>query len=342
MRDLNTLLLAVVMMLSSVVTVHPTPLSSRRGAGGEASEAFTAAWWNVENLFDTRNDPNTNDDEYTPEGDRHWTRRRLEQKRNGIYRTLLMMGLPDVVGMAEVENNYVLRELCQATPLRKAGYRYVHYDSPDRRGIDCALLYRQERFRVTKSTPVPLSDSTKDFYTRDLLQVVGVTAQGDTVCLVLCHLPSKRGGEEAERHRIQAASILRDTINALSHRYPAAAVIAMGDFNATPNEPPIAQGLAFGNDSVNPDGLRNLVHRLPQGWGSHKFQGEWNYLDAIFLKADSSWRVQNMQLVRYPHLLTDEKRGLGQRPKRTHNGPRYEGGISDHLPLLLTLRREHD
>ena len=148
-----------------------TPLASQ---SQEGFSTFSAAWWNVENLFDTRDDPKTNDDEFTPQGDRHWTRHRLANKINGIYKTLVMMDLPDVVGLGEVENAYVLRELCQGTPLAQVPYRYVHYDSPDRRGIDVALIYRTDRFTVTASRTISVSDSAAGYFTRDILLVEGV------------------------------------------------------------------------------------------------------------------------------------------------------------------------
>lgn len=298
----------------------------------------TAAWWNVENLFDTRDDPKTNDDEFTPEGDRHWTHRRLTNKVNGIYKTLLMMDLPDVVGLAEVENKYVLRELCQGTPLAQVPYRYVHYDSPDRRGIDCALIYRSDRFTVTASRPVRVSDSAEGFFTRDILVVEGVTTNGDTVCLLVNHWPSKRGGEEADAQRLRIADTLRHHMIELHAKHPAAAVIAMGDMNSEADEEAIAKGLCFMGDTVSPDGIRLLTARLPRDMGSHKYQGQWRYIDQVFFLADASWQVQKLKLIKYDHLLTADGNRLGQRPKRTYQGPRYEGGLSDHLPLLLTLK----
>ena len=300
---------------------------------------FTAAWWNVENLFDTRDDPHTNDDEFTPQGDMHWTRRKLQAKLQGIAKTLAMADLPDVVGLAEVENSYVLRELCQGTPLARAGYRYVHRNSPDRRGIDCALLYRTDRFRVLKDSVVRVSDSAEGFFTRDILVVEGVTAQGDTVSLVLNHWPSKRGGDEAEAHRMAIADTLRRLMNELHAGQPQGAVIAMGDMNSTADEAPMAVGMGFGDDSINADGIRNLTWRLPREWGSHKFQGQWDYIDQVLLLAGEGWMVGDLKLLRYDHLLTDEKNRAGMRPRRTNQGPRYEGGLSDHLPLRLRLRR---
>lgn len=300
---------------------------------------FTAAWWNVENLFDLRDDPNTNDDEFTPTGDRHWTRHRLDTKLQGLYKTLVMMDLPDVVGLAEVENKYVLRELCQGTPFAQIPYRYVHYDSPDRRGIDVALIYRTDRFTVTASRSVGVSDSAEDFFTRDILVVEGITAEGDSVCLLVNHWPSKRGGEEADARRLEIARTLRSLMVELYRQHPTAAVIAMGDMNSTAEEAAITTGMGFGSDTINPDGIRLLTQRLPRDMGSHKYQGQWRYIDQMFFLADEMWQVKKLKLVKFDHLLIDDGNRPGQRPKRTYQGPRYEGGLSDHLPLLLKLSR---
>ncbi len=313
-----------------------TPLASQ----SQEFSTFTAAWWNVENLFDTRDDPETDDDEFTPQGERHWTRRRLSDKVNGIYKTLVQMNLPDVVGLGEVENNYVLRELCQGTPLAQVPYRYVHYDSPDRRGIDVALIYRTDRFTVTASRAVNVSDSAEGYFTRDILVVEGVTAGGDSVCLLVNHWPSKRGGEEADMRRLAIARTLRSLMLELKEEHPAAAIIAMGDMNSSANEEAIAVGMGFAGDSINPDGIRNLTPRLPKDWGSHKYQGEWRYIDQVFLLADRRWMEGDLKLQRFDHLLTDDGNRPGQRPKRTYQGPRYEGGLSDHLPMLLRLQKK--
>ena len=305
-----------------------------------AQESFTAAWWNVENLFDTRDDPRTNDDDFTPDGSYRWTRRKMQAKLQGIAKTIVMMDMPDVVGLGEVENSYVLRELCKGTPLSQAGYRYVHHDSPDRRGIDVALIYRQDRFRVLRDSVVSVSDSSEDFFTRDILVVEGVTDKGDTLCFVLNHWPSKKGGEEAEERRVAIAARLRTIMNELHAKYPQSAVVAMGDMNSTADERPMAEGMAFGHDSINADGIRNLTLRLPEGWGSHKYQGQWDYIDQMLLLAGEGWLVGDLKLMRFDHLLTSEGRQPGVRPRRTNQGTRYEGGLSDHLPLRLRLKHK--
>lgn len=309
-------------------------------AQSQQFSTFTVAWWNVENLFDTRDDPRTNDDDFTPQGELHWNRARLDNKLRGIYRTLTLMDLPDVVGLGEVENAYVLRELIGSTPLVKAGYGFVHFDSPDRRGIDVALLYRRDRFEVTSSGIVSLSDSASGFYTRDILQVCGRTPEGDSLCFLVNHWPSKRGGDEAEARRLEAAQTMRRLMVDLKAEHPGAAVVAMGDFNCTAAEAPFSQGMAFGTDSINPDGIRNLTLRLPKDWGSHKFQGLWDYLDQMFLLADEPWMVGDIKVMRFEHLLVGEQAKVGQRPKRTYQGTRYEAGLSDHLPLLLRLKKK--
>ena len=324
---MRRLLLLVVVMMSSAVV---------------AQEPFTAAWWNVENLFDTRDDPRTNDDEFTPQGELHWTQRKYWAKLQGISKTLTMMDLPDVVGLAEVENRYVLRDLCQGTPLSQVPYRYVHYDSPDRRGIDVAFIYRTDRFTVTASRPVTVSDSAEGFFTRDILVVEGVTPAGDSVCLVLNHWPSKRGGEEADAHRLRIAHVVHRLMIELHEAHPAAAVIAMGDMNSTLGEEPVREGMGFGDDTVNAEGIRNLTQKMPKDWGSHKYQGQWDYLDQVYLLADSGWMVRDLRLMRFDHLLVDETARPGVRPKRTNVGPRYEGGLSDHLPLLLRMSKKPD
>ena len=219
-------------------------------------------------------------------------------------------------------------------------YRYVHYDSPDRRGIDVALIYRTDRFTVTASRKVNVSDSVAGYFTRDILLVEGITAEGDSVCILVNHWPSKRGGEEADAQRLRIADTLRRQMVELHAKHPSAAIIAMGDMNSTAEEEAISVGMGFAGDSISPDGIRLLTLRLPRDMGSHKYQGEWRYIDQMFLLADEPWQVKKLKLLRFDHLLTDDGNRPGQRPKRTYQGPRYEGGLSDHLPLLLRLQKK--
>ena len=236
---------------------------------------WAMAFWNVENLFDTWHDTLKDDCAFTPEGDNHWTSKRYQDKQNKIFKTIAAMQWPVVIGMAEVENDHVLRDLCRNTPLRKLGYDFVHFESPDQRGIDCALLFRKGLFDVFESMNIYVSDTAEGFYTRDILLVGGVlrdtVSRGDTCYILVNHWPSKRGGAEAERHRMEIARLLLHTMDSLQRSHPAALVLAMGDFNASSNEETIRQGLGFAGGERNAEGFYNLMHHIPQGEGSYKY-----------------------------------------------------------------------
>ena len=231
---------------------------------------------------------------------------------------------PDYVALAEVDNDYVLRQLVYQTALSAYGYRYVHFDSRDHRGIDCALLYRGERPR---SRAVPLVLDADTLATRDIL-----LCEFDSLTLMVCHLPSKRGGsQEAARRRVCA---LR-TIDSLA-RICQGPLVVMGDFNDTPADRSIAQVLT----SLTLQPLLDVTkaHSIN---GTHKYQGTWSQLDHLFVHPSMLDKSASMQLVETSprlfapaFLLKKETNGSGMRPFRTYMGYRYEGGFSDHLPIL--------
>lgn len=337
-------------------------------------------FWNVENFFDTKHDSLKNDYEFLPRGSRHWTHSRFEAKRNHIFKTIVAVGeeggqpyddalMPAVVGLAEVENEVVLRELCLATPLVKYHYQFVHFESPDTRGVDVALLYRPQCFSVLSSTAICVSDATEDFHTRDILQVFGVASSGDSMMLFVCHFPSKRGGKGAEMRRVAVVRHLMQQMILAQHRHPTAVVLAMGDFNATPQElaqyalPSFfecagASGLdtpAGGSDSGS-FGFVNLMSKLPSDEGSYFYQGRWSYIDQFLISSNTVQLCKtrkdihaNLRLAdgaahvfRASPLLMEDKRHMDQKPSRTYQGIRYNGGTSDHLPIYLTLISELD
>ncbi|MBR1798527.1 MAG: hypothetical protein IJ761_01315 [Bacteroidales bacterium] len=307
-----------------------------------APHSASIAWWNVENLFDTQPDSTLNEYSFTPLGEKCWTHRRLEHKLHGIFRTIAYMDAPDVVGLAEVENATVLQHLVQGTPLRQHHYQFIHHDSPDRRGIDVALLYRADRFCPLSATYVCNSDSASQFFTRDMMVVRGVTASSDTLLLLLCHWPSKLGGSRAAKHRMTIAKRLKCCIDSLHTIYPSNAIVVMGDFNSTIDEPPLQLLLSRTDTDSTPNKLQHLTANLPHDWGSYKYQGTWSYIDHMFMVADGSWQVSPPHLVRPPFLLKEEGSRPGVRPHRTFLGTRYEGGISDHLPLLIGIGKKED
>ncbi len=298
------------------------------------------AFWNVENFFDTRNDTLKNDDAFTPQGENHWNTKRFELKRDNIYKVIVAMGAPMVLGLAEVENKYVLEQLCRATPLRKLNYGWIHYDSPDMRGIDCALLYRKNQFKPFRSKPVNMSDSAANYFTRDVLMVGGVTATGDSLYILVCHMPSKLGGDNADRHRRRIAKTVRNIVDTVASAHPMAAVVVVGDFNADPHEAEFRRAFGFDSKGRNAEGLTNLMYALGEDEGSHNYGGHWSYLDQIMIKMPGADRASVMPravLFRPDFMIERDERHATERPFRTYSGQKYRGGFSDHLPVYVDL-----
>lgn len=299
---------------------------------GQSAPRWHIAFWNVENFFDTTHDTLKNDEAFLPMGDNHWTSRRYTDKRDKIYKMIAAMEWPTAIGMAEVENDHVLRDLCYGTPLRRKRYEFIHFESPDLRGVDCALLYRRDLFHPTESRPLRVSDSTANFFTRDILLVGGVLTDGDSCYLLVNHWPSKLGGTEANRHRLAIARLLRHTLDSLQRTHPTALVMAMGDFNASPDEEAIRKGLGFERKRMNPDGFFNLMHDFPKGTGTYKYQDSWSCIDQIIANRDLPTRIFSPEFI-----LIDDSKYLGQKLFRTYIGMQYKGGYSDHLPVIVDI-----
>ena len=306
---------------------------------GQAAGPYVV-FWNLENFFDPFDDSLTMDEEFTPTGDKHWTWKKFLVKRNLIAKALLSMhdsygDWPLAVGFAEVENRMVLRQLTERTPLAKLGYGVVHRDSPDSRGIDVGFIYREEYMTVLEVEARTVLTG-RERPTRDILHVTaGLYLPGgppDTVHFIINHWPSKFGGEEYSRPFRQAASdTLRRVVEALrdsaSGELPP--VIVMGDFNDTPDSPPVVS-LQRGTGLLNP-GLS--LHE--RGEGTLKYNGRWELIDLFLISPPLE--DARMEIYSHPLLLEDDEKFLGQKPFRTYYGPRWNGGASDHLPIVLLL-----
>lgn len=286
--------------------------------------------WNVENLFDTRHDSLKEDRDFTPEGSYGWTRGRYWRKLDNIARTIAAVsersGWPMLVGLCEVENDTVLHDLTKRSPLRLAGYEHIHFEGPDVRGIDVALLYRKEDFQPIASRAIRVPSAVNGFRpTRDILHVRGrcVTSSVELNVFVV-HFPSRAGGALSSPHRMLAARTLCEAIDSVGGRN----VIVMGDFNASGNDPifrPIYERVR----SVVPQGRKALRKER----GTYCYQGVWEFIDHILVSPDLSACVDGTAHVAgYPFLLTEN--GI---PFRTFRGPAYGGGYSDHLPLYMDL-----
>lgn len=286
-------------------------------------------FWNVENYFDTYDNPSTSDEEFTPTGDNRWSWKRFEKKRDDIAKTLLLAAdeygeMPGIIGLAEVENRFVLDQLLEETPLARAGYKYIHKDSPDSRGIDVALLYREEKFMPLETKYIEAS-----FPTRDVLYTKGVADGKDTLHIMVNHWPSKRGNESSSGKKREYVSLMVSrTVDSILRTAPSANIIVMGDFNDTPDSGPLQ----------NLGQLTNLAQKAKGAEGTYKYQHEWSIIDQILVSENMIGHTgKKMEIFAPESLFTEDAAYMGIKPKRTYSGPRYLGGVSDHLPVLLKV-----
>ena len=327
------------------------------------ADTLQVLFWNVENFFDWRNDSTTvSDQEFSAAGERHWTWKRFQTKANAFAKALFWTEaetgqLPDIIGLEEVENAFVLRQVLQKTALRKLDYKIVHYDSPDRRGIDVALLYRSSRLELLDSKPCHLFDADTVMATRDILLCVfrrdrcPIRVGHDEVFAVLVnHHPSKYGGAaESEPRRRIAVERLRFLVDSLA-AVGIDRIIAGGDFNDTPDNPVFRQ--------LEPALLPLHMDLFRRGLGTIKYDGKWDLIDHVYVSpammgssdsssgdvdrqtekpGEKSSACARMQILRIPFLLTRDTVHSGEKPLRTYTGPRHTGGVSDHLPVLLEV-----
>jgi len=268
-------------------------------------DSLLVVFWNVENFFDwTAEGTSSSEQEFSSDGKRRWTRGRFYAKCNAVAKTILLMAhefgrIPDAVALAEIENSFVLKQLASSTVLRKLGYRAVHYDSPDLRGIDCGLLYRSSVLHLVSSEPKHVYGSKGEVLaTRDIL-----LADFGSFVLLVNHHPSKLGGGESDR-RIPAMRRMNQVMDSLKGR----SVLSVGDFN---------------DDLWNSDGI-----------GTIRYDGRWEKIDGHFSR--DILRVDEYVFDSPALSVPDSKYG-GSKPRRTYSGLRYLGGVSDHYPIALLL-----
>lgn len=306
---------------------------------------WVVMFWNVECLFDPFDDPLKNDDEFTAGALRHWTWSRFEKKRDGIAQTILAVAdeagdLPALVGLAEVENRMVVSQLVRKTLLEELGYGYIHRESPDERGIDVALLYRKDCFRplAVDSLRIPGLVTRDILYVKMLpkIQIPGqagndvVGTDRESVHVFVVHFPSKRGGAKTSDGRRQAAlGVLERAVDSLLRIDPASRILVMGDFNEAAIT---VAGLAAPPAVALSTAVVASTTAQPTAPGTIKYHGRWEQIDHFFVSPSMEG---HMQIFAPPFLLEDDPAYLGTKPRRTYIGPRYHGGLSDHLPIIL-------
>ena len=306
-----------------------------------AQESFRVMFWNVENLFDTKDDPRKNDNEFLPEATRHWNFFRYRDKLKNLAKGIIASGneyVPDLVGLCEVENDSCLYDLTRRSPLKEAGYRYVMTDSPDQRGIDVALLYQRGSFKVLQHQSIRIPNKQlKKGATRDILHVVGEVLSGNQLDVFVCHFPSRSGGQaKSEPYRLLTAKILKEAVDSVMKVRKHPHILIMGDFNDYPTNKSMKKVLCADG------GLRNLMKDKKEG--TYRYRGEWGILDQFIvsktlLKKKGSIRTSSKkaQILHLDFLLEEDEKYGGDKPFRTYNGMKYLGGFSDHLPIFLDL-----
>ena len=297
-----------------------------------AQESFRILFWNTENLFDCKDDPKKNDNEFLPDATRRWTYFRYRDKLKNLAKGIVASGdeyVPDLVGLCEVENDSCLYDLTRRSPLKEAGYRYVMTDSPDQRGIDVALLYQRGSFKLLQhqSIRIPFKQ-VKKAPTRDILHVVGKVVSGDTLDVWVVHYPSRRGGKaKSEPYRLLVAEILKHAVDSVMQVRQNPNVVIMGDFNDGPSSPVMKKLCSDGR-------LVNLMQGKKEG--TYRYRGAWEILDQFLVSENV--RTKNAEVLQHPFLLEEDEKYGGNKPFRTYNGMRYQGGFSDHLPIILDLQ----
>jgi len=299
------------------------------------------AFYNVENLFDTLNNPLTADDDFTPTGRQKWTTARYQEKLRHIAEVIAGMEFPALVGMAEVESEQTLQDLAAEPQLAGYNYQAILEESPDYRGIDVALLYEASVFEPLYVNTLTInfpSEIIEDYTTRDILHVAGIYRGQDTLHLFVNHWPSRRDGvAESEPRRVYVAEQLRTAVDQLFAINREAKVIIMGDFNDEPTNKSIREILkaTTQENTKAQNSLYNAFAERSQAMpGSYNYRGDWNMLDQIIVS--KAVNIGNPTIYRKGEMIFDHPR-YGAMPNRTYGGPNYYGGFSDHFPIYVDL-----
>lgn len=308
----------------------------------------TIAFYNIENLFDTKDDIHTNDDDFLPSSAKRWTTKRYENKLYKLGQVISQIGEADVitppaiVGLAEVENKHVVKDLIESKHLKHYNYDVVHYDSSDERGIDVALIYNTAVFEVSHSEPFAVylnkEDGSRD-YTRDVLLVSG-RLNGEELHVIVNHWSSRRQGEkETENKRLAAAETVNRVVEELQNNYHEPKVIVMGDFNDTP----------YNNSLLSLEEKSNLYNPFkkisPHDKGSLNHDFEWLLFDQILISTNffdtksTKFNLSESNVFNSQFLTQYHGKYKGQ-PFRTYVGKRYKGGYSDHFPVYIELKED--
>lgn len=338
--------LSILLGISLCLTIQCT--------GQEPENELTIVFYNVENLFDTQDEPGKEDDEFTPGSELEWDQKKYEKKLDDLAHVISSINpseLPEIVGLSEVENQKVLNDLISTEYMKTGHYSSIHIEGPDIRGIDVALIHRPDEFAAIDYKAIPVVfpfDSVEKV--RDILYVKGKTKDGEILHLFVNHWKSRSEGvQETEPKRIYTAITLRKEIDLLLNKEPDAKIIIMGDLNDEPTNRSIHEMLSANNKRKNagPRELYNLMYDLHNTGsnGSYCYKGTWNMLDNLIIsrtllndKTGYHTDFNGGKIFQQDWMLYKDEKYNESVPNRTYGGPQYYGGISDHLPVYVTLK----
>lgn len=314
-----------------------------------SSEHVGVAFYNCENLFDYHKQPGKQDDDFTPEGKYHYTREVYEQKLHNIATVLQSMSSKEngelaMAGLAEIENDDVLADLCAQPELGNSHFRHICHKGPDPRGINTGFIYDPALFTLIAEETVPVIFESGG-HSRDILHVEGVL-DGDTVDVFVNHWTSRRNANSgSDEKRMMAAKTVRGAIDKVMNQHPRTKVIVMGDFNDNPTDASITDGLGAKEGKNGPPGdlYDPFIDIYKNGRGTEQFKGDWNLFDQIMISGGWFTNIGRLKEesadIYAPDFIKEQGRGSRENPRRSFKGSKWMNGYSDHFPVLMTFRK---
>lgn len=342
-------------------------LMSLSASAQKTQQNYVIGFYNLENLFDIYDDPVKNDSEFLPEGKNKWTQAKYEKKLHNMAKVIRSMADNNkrwhtILGISEIENRLVIEDLVSQPEIADANYQIVHYDSPDRRGVDVALLYKPDQFTYLDSESIPFdfnsdidfSDTdTSYFKTRDILMVHGLIA-GEHFAFYVAHLPSRVGGKGGNL-RSRGAEIIYNHSREMEAKYPGIKIVAMGDMNDNPTDDSMAKYLHGQErlENVTPTEFYSpYISMLKAGYGSLCYQGVWSIYDLELVNynlahaPNGGLKIQPVTknhgkeyygvVFKRPWMTTQKGQYKGY-PFRTFSNGAFVGGFSDHYPTYIVI-----
>ena len=323
--------------------------SPQKASQLDAPSQIRIGFYNVENLFDTIDLPEKIDEEFTPTSKKEWNTKRYYKKLNDLAKIVDAIKYPAILGLCEVENKTVLKDFVSETSLKNHNYSFVHFDSPDARGIDVAMIYQTKIFKVLSSNKITIDFpksviGDEPYTTRDILHVKGVFGNEEILHVFVNHFPSRRGGlKESQPKRVYVAQQLKKAVDEIFANNTNANILIMGDFNDETNNKSIAETLnakTSAENTTSKDLINCSAKMDEEGKGTYNYRGDWNMLDQIIVsnaltKNTNKLKIGDLGIFQEEWMMYKSKNGWT--PNRTYGGPNYYGGFSDHLPVYVEV-----